>query len=102
MTDRKLKKIIPVTRIFSGKADSAVLLRFECAINLQNFMKIVGAISEKIKIKFFFLMWTTLNFGGRSKTKKLAKDICRGILYIECERDRPVGLGPMLKEMEKI
>ena len=56
MTDRKLKKIIPVTRIFSGKADSAVLLRFECAINLQNFMKIVGAISEKIKIKFFFLM----------------------------------------------
>ena len=43
-------------------------------------------------------MWTTLNFGGRSKTKKWAKDICRGTLDIECERDWPVGLGATLGE----
>ena len=42
-------------RIFSGKADSAILLRFECIINPQNFMKFVGAIFEKIKILIFFL-----------------------------------------------
>ena len=47
-------------------------------------------------------MWTTLNFGGRSKTKKLAKDICRGTLDIECERDRPVGLGATLDDGLKI
>ena len=41
-------------------------------------------------------MLTTLNYGGRSKTKKWAKDICRGTLGIECERDRPVGLGTTL------
>ena len=56
-------------------------------------MKIVGAIFEKIKILNFFLMWTTFNFEGRSKTKKWAKDICKGTLDIECERDRPVGLS---------
>ena len=38
-------------------------------------------------------MGTTLNFEGRSKTKKLAKDICEGTLDIECERDWSVGLG---------
>ena len=47
-------------------------------------------------------MWTTLNFGGRSKTKKWAKDICRGTLDIECERDWPVGLGAMLGDGQKI
>ena len=41
----------------------------------------------------FFLMWTTLNFEGISKTKKWAKDICKGTLDIECERDWSVGLG---------
>ena len=43
-------------------------------------------------------MWTTPNFGGRSKTKKWAKDICRGTLDIECERDWLVGLGATLGE----
>ena len=47
-------------------------------------------------------MWTTLNFGGRSKRKKWAKDICRGTLGMECERDRPVGLGAMLDDGLKI
>ena len=32
-------------------------------------------------------MWTTLNFEGRSKTKKRARDICKGTLDIEWERD---------------
>ena len=41
-------------------------------------------------------MWTTLNFEGRSKTKKRATDICKGILDIECERDWSVGLDSML------
>ena len=49
-------------------------------------MKIVGAIFENMKILFFFLKWTNLNFEGRSK-KKQAGDICKGILDIECERD---------------
>ena len=55
--DRKLKKyIFLVRRIFSGKADSGLFLGFECTINAQNLMKIVGAIFEKMKIKFFFVM----------------------------------------------
>ena len=63
---------------FPGKADSVILLVFECTINPQNLIKIVGAIFEEMKILNFFLMWTTLNFGGRSKTKKWASDICGG------------------------
>ena len=47
-------------------------------------------------------MLTTLNFGGRSKTKKWAKDICRGTLDIECEQDWPVGLGATLDDGQKI
>ena len=47
-------------------------------------------------------MWTTLNFGGRSKMKKWAKDICKGTLGIEYEQDRPVGLSAMLGDGLKI
>ena len=49
-----IKKIL-VTWIFPGKADSAIFLGFECAINPKNLMKIVGAIFEKMKILNFFL-----------------------------------------------
>ena len=35
---------------FPGKADSAILLGFECTIDPQNLMQIVGAIFEKMKI----------------------------------------------------
>ena len=35
-------------------------------------------------------MWTALNFEGILKTKKQARDICKGTLDIECERDWPV------------
>ena len=65
-------------------------------------MKIVGAIFEKMKILNSFLMLTTLNFEGRSKTKKRARDICKGILDIEFERDWLVGLGPTLGDEQKI
>ena len=65
-------------------------------------MKIAGAIFEKIKILNFFLMWTTLYFEGRSKTKKWAKDICKGTLDVECERNWPVGLGATLGDGQKI
>ena len=41
-------------------------------------------------------MWTTLNFKGRSKTKIMARNICKGTLYIDFERDWWVGLGPPL------
>ena len=37
-------------------------------------------------------MWTTLNFEGRSKMKKRARDICKGTLDIEFEQDWSVGL----------
>ena len=38
-------------------------------------------------------MWTTLNFRGRGKTKKTARDIYKRTLDIEFERDRSIGLG---------
>ena len=65
-------------------------------------MKIFGAIFGKMKILNSFLMWNTLNFEGRSKTKKRARDICKGTPDIECERDWPVGLGATLVDGKKI
>ena len=66
-------------------------------------MKIVRAIFEKIKFFQFFLMWTTLNFEGRSKTKKkTARDICKGTLDIEFERDWSFGSGVTLGDEQKI
>ena len=47
-------------------------------------------------------MWTTLNFEGRSKTKKQVRDICKGTLDMEFERDWPVDLGAMLGDGQKI
>ena len=65
-------------------------------------MNIVGVIFEKIKILNFFLMWTTLNFEGRSTTKKRARDICKGTLDIEFEREWSFGLGATLGDGQKI
>ena len=57
-------------------------------------MKIVGAIFGKIKIKNFFLCELPLIFRiDRKRKKKRARDICKGTLDIECDRDWPVGLG---------
>ena len=46
-------------------------------------------------------MWTTLNFKGRSKTKIMARNIYKRILYIEFERDWLVDLGPALGDEKK-
>ena len=46
-------------------------------------------------------MWNTLNFKGRSKTKLMARNICKRILYIEFERDWWVGLGSALGDGKK-
>ena len=47
-------------------------------------------------------MWTTLNFKGRSKTKIMARNIYKRILYIEFERNWWVGLGPALGDEKKV
>ena len=41
-------------------------------------------------------MRTTLNFRGRGKTKKAARDIYKRTLDIEFEQDWSVGLGATL------
>ena len=38
-------------------------------------------------------MGTALNLKGRSKTKILARYICKGTLDIKFKRDRSIGLG---------
>ena len=59
-------------------------------------MKIVRAIYWE---NFTFsLMWTTVNFEGRSKVKKWAGDICKSTLNNKFEQDLPVGLGAMLSD----
>ena len=50
------KTIFLVSGIFPGKADSVILLGFECTIKPQNLIKIVRAIFEKFEILKFFLM----------------------------------------------
>ena len=47
-------------------------------------------------------MWTTLNFGGSSKTEKQSEDICKGTTDIEFEQDWSVGLGATLRARQKI
>ena len=61
--DRKLKTIFPVSGIFPEKADSVILFGFECTINPQNLIKIVGASFEKIEILIFFSCELPLIFG---------------------------------------
>ena len=56
-------------------------------------MKIVGAIFKKIEILIYFLMWTTLNFRGSSKT---------GTPEIEFEQDWSVALGAISDDGPKI
>ena len=47
-------------------------------------------------------MGTTLNFRGRRKTKKSARDICKGIPDIEFEYDWSIDLGAKLRDRQKI
>ena len=73
---------------FSGKADSLILLGFECTINPQNLNKIVRAIFEKIEILiFFFLCELPLILGVTRKRKEQTEDICKGTADIEFEQD---------------
>ena len=48
----------------------------------------------------FFLMWTTLNFRGRGKTKKKRRDIYKRTLDTEFERDRSIGLGSTIGDRQ--
>ena len=78
---RKLKKhFFSISGIFPGRADSVTLVCFECSrpINPQNLIKLVGTIFEKIEISKCFLMLTTLNFKGRSKTEIRLEIFARG------------------------
>ena len=75
--DRKLKNIFLVRRIFPGKDYGAILLVFECAINPQILIKMVGAIFEKMKILNFFSCELPLTLGIGGKLKK------KGSRYIE-------------------
>ena len=50
--EQKIKNYFSSFMDFSGKFAIITLLGFECTINPQNVMKIVGAIFEKIEILF--------------------------------------------------
>ena len=97
-TLRERQKIKNFSRYkdFSGKSDSAILLGYECTINPQNLMKIVGDIFEKMKIFIFFLCELPLILRVDRKRSKRAGDICKETQDFECERDWSVGLGPTL------
>ena len=87
---QKIRNYFSSFREFSGKSWNCHILGLQCSINPQNLFKIVGAIFEKIK--FFFHMWTTLNFRGRGITKKTAWDIYKRTLDIEFEWDQSIVL----------
>ena len=94
--DRKLKTNFLVLGIFPGKANNVILLGFECTINPEIQSKSLEPFLRKSNFLIFFLKWTILNFRGRGKTKKTARDIYKRILDIEFERDRSIGLGSMI------
>ena len=83
LTDRKLKTIFLVSGIFPGKVNSVILLVFECTINPQNLIKIVGAIFDKFEIVNFFLCELPLLLGVTRKRKDQAEDICKGTPDVE-------------------
>ena len=45
-------------------------------------------------------MGTTLNFRGRGKIKNTARDIYKRTLDFEFERDRSIGLGSMIGDVQ--
>ena len=61
------------------KADSVILLGFECTINPQDLIKIVAAIFQKIKIfNFFFSCELPLILGVGGILKKRLEIFTRG------------------------
>ena len=66
-------------------------------------MKIVEAVFQKRKKIDFFLMWTSLNFEGRSEKKGgRGGNICKATPDIEFEQDWSVGLSAILADGQKI
>ena len=98
--EQKIKSHFSSFRDFPWKANSVILLGFECTINPQNLIEIVLAIFEKMKIFNFFLKWTTLNFRGRGKLKKTARDIYKRTVDIEFEQDRSIDLGSTIGDCQ--
>ena len=90
---QKIKNYFSSFKDFPGKADSVILMGFECTINTQILNKIVRAIFEKIEILIFFLWELLLILGVTRKRKEQAEDICKGTPGIEFEQDWSVGLG---------
>ena len=88
--------------IFTEKADSVILLGFECTINTQYLNKIVGAIYEKIEILIFFLCELPSILGVTRKRKEQVEDICKGTPDVEFEEDWSVGLGAVLADGQEI
>ena len=81
---QKIKNYFPSFRdFFSDKADSVILLGFECTINPQNLNKIVRDIFKKIEIINFLLWELPLILRAARKRKKQAGDICKGTPDIE-------------------
>ena len=79
-TDKKFKNIYLIQKFFQEKLIVSYCWDVEYTINLQNLMKIVGAIFEKMKNLNVFLMWISINFESRSKTKKKGQEISeRGV-----------------------
>ena len=78
MTDRKLKTIFLVSGLFPGKADSVILLGYECTTNTQNLIKIVGASFEKFIIFNFFSCELPLILGVDRKRKNELKIFAGG------------------------
>ena len=63
-----------------------MLFGFECPINLQSMITIVGAIFEKKNILHFFLILPLILRVDRKREKR-AGDICKGALDIAFERN---------------
>ena len=66
---QKTKNYFSNFRDFPGKANSVVLLGFECTINPPNVIKIVWTIFEKIKILIFLSCELPLILGVGEKLK---------------------------------
>ena len=70
MTDRKLKTIFLVSKIFPRKVYSVILLGFECTINPQNLNKSLEPFLRNSKFWIFFLCELPLILGVGGKLRK--------------------------------
>ena len=99
----KLKHIFLVPSISWGKADSIILLRFECTINpKKSHENRWSHFWENENFKFFFLCGLPLILRVDRKRKNKLEIFFKGTLDIECERDWSVSLGARLCNGQKI